>query len=89
MYESGISKSDIASRLNRTESGIQRKIDKLKSLGKLGINKRGEFYTETEIKKLLALKKQGFTNKQIGQKLGRSKTSISHKYNQLIKGRCG
>ncbi len=84
-YELGISKIDIASRLNRTESGVQRKIDRLKALGELGIDKRGEFYTKTEVERLLALKEQGFTNKQIGQKLGRSKASVSHKYNKLKK----
>jgi biotin operon repressor len=78
-----VGKSEIGKLLNRSESGIQSKINRLKALGDLPIDKRGEFYSSSEEKMLLELKNQGLTANQIAQKLKRSKYSVHQKYRHL------
>ncbi|MBB6219016.1 transposase [Anaerosolibacter carboniphilus] len=82
-HESGLRKEAIAELLGRSISGIQRKMDRLKIQGLLPIDPKGEFYTQTEIQKIIQLRRDGMTFSQIGKKICRSKSSVWHKYREL------
>jgi len=83
LYDAGVSKEDIAIRLFRTESGVQRKSDRLKASGYLGIKPKGEFYTAGQTATLLKYRSQGMSYRQIGLKTGRSKAGVAKKIEQL------
>lgn len=85
MYDAGVCKEDVALRLGRTESGVQRKADRLKASGYLAIDIKGDFYTDMQTKALLEYRAQGMTYREIGQITGRSKGSICKKIEQLRK----
>lgn len=85
LFDAGVSKEDIATRLSRTVSGIDRKISDLKALGYLAIAPKGDFYTEAQTKTLLEYKAQGLSYRQIGLKTGRTKGGVAKKVEQLRK----
>ena len=85
LYDAGVSKADMATRLGRTVSGVQRKISRLKDSGYLAISPKGDFYTDIQTKALLEYRTQGLSYRQIGQKTGRTKSGIAKKLEQLRK----
>lgn len=84
LVSAGTSKKEIACLLQRSEFGIQRKVDRLKIRGDLPIDKRGEFYTESEERLLLKCKARGMTGKEIAIKLRRSEDSVHQKYRMMV-----
>lgn len=82
-YDKGLSNLAIAERMNRSNRSIQSHLLKL-GIKRKDVNawenfKRDDFWTESEIKLLKKLINEGFSARQISEKIGRSKGTIFNK----------
>lgn len=84
-YRIGKSKKEIGHILGRTESGIQRKISRLKESGKLERSKIICHWGDEEIGMLLELERQGLSDAEIAWELGREAEHIVDKRRCLRK----
>lgn len=76
-FNQGKSKKEIASILGRTEHAIQRQISKLKAEGSLKKDRVVLYWQKEEKELLFELEKQGLTDKEIAEELGREDFHIS------------
>ncbi len=81
----GYPMKDIAAKLDRTVNGIYRRTQKLREEGKLEPTKKMNYWTKEEIKEMFELEKQGLTDKEIAEKLGRERFHIVDKRRMLRK----
>lgn len=78
-YKSKSSK-EIAKVLNRSETSIQVKAQKLRLIKMIGIR-----WKDVEIDTLIKMKKEGYTDVKIAEELGRSLASVDWKRKELLK----
>lgn len=76
-FNQGKSNKEIASILGRTEYAIQKRVSKLKKEGKLEKDRVVLYWKKEERELLFELERQGLSDKEIAEKLGREDFHIS------------